>query len=709
MVINMKNPNALIAMAFVSQNADNPYLVFCEYIKYCIFVNVTDAMTLTEVRDAVGREFGLSIPYNIAVKCLSIIEEEGIITRVHHQIKRIGVFDTEAFDRERESYKEIENSLIEALITFVAKYEKKWSYEYAREQLIKVLDKNGLAYDIFIHGKFTGGNGTGNTVDIEEIDELLPDEEIAECEDIEKQPLYSDSFYVGRFVEQTLLTDSIHKEYLQRICEGLMLCVGTYQLPSADAEAVMPQIKNTKFFFDTRLLLRFVGCAGEAAVEAAKELVGLIQSRGGSISYYPQTLEEMNRAFDEAIRNLSHGYPPRDDEMRMYAAQIKNNTSILRSKKANLEKELSSAKIYLRQHENFTDADRIRFGFERTDLQQYMEENLKWDSRTIENDAYSLWETHMHRRGEYSEYCGTQAQLPVFVTTNSRLLGIAIEYREARPSISGINGWKPNRLPVITDIRLTCRLWVPTEQSERLSLLYLTANAVAAQRPTRRYLNTVRELAIALENAVPEYSGIPLPSYFEDNVTDALLEHTLGAEEKFNVGTFASSLAELSEWKAHEQEKVTKQVKAERDKAYSELDQQTQNIIDGAVEENKNKLGWIKIVMWSVLWWSAIATLIFAGLSSLMAHITGDWQVLWVVIIPMIVSGIEMFSSSMFVKKLILKWLFPKLENAFDKRIIRNLRRVEIPYKDIIIQRVKEETVLWSECVKILKNYSRIS
>ena len=49
-VINMKNPNALIAMAQVAQNAKNPYEAFCEYIKYCIFSNVSDTMELSEVR-----------------------------------------------------------------------------------------------------------------------------------------------------------------------------------------------------------------------------------------------------------------------------------------------------------------------------------------------------------------------------------------------------------------------------------------------------------------------------------------------------------------------------------------------------------------------------------------------------------------------------------------------------------------------------------
>lgn len=65
--------------------------------------------------------------------------------------------------------------------------------------------------------------------------------------------------------------------------------------------------------------------------------------------------------------------------------------------------------------------------------------------RTIENDAYSLWETHMRRAGNYSEYCGTNLKLPVFVTTNSRLIGVALGYRNARPSTKEIFQWKSNQ------------------------------------------------------------------------------------------------------------------------------------------------------------------------------------------------------------------------------------------------------------------------
>lgn len=59
--------------------------------------------------------------------------------------------------------------------------------------------------------------------------------------------------------------------------------------------------------------------------------------------------------------------------------------------------------------------------------------------------------------------------------------------------------------------------------------------------------------------------------FFEDNVTDALLTKTMGDEEKLNLGSFASSLAELSEWKAREQEEITNRVRAERDEKMQNL------------------------------------------------------------------------------------------------------------------------------------------
>lgn len=338
--IDMKNPNALIAMAYVSQHADNPYAVFCEYIKYCMAVNSADTMTLAEIQTSVGKEFGLYLPYNIVLKCLEILSAQGIVRCDNHRVQRIDHFDVESFERRRFEYQQIETEIINDLIDYVKSYEKNWTNEYAREQLIRVLDRNGLAYDIFFHTKTPQRENMRVGENLPSAEDILIDEDENETEDenIDEQPLFSDSFYVGRFVEKVLAENTIKKEYLNRICEGLMLCVGAYQIPSENAEITAPKINGTTFFFDTRLLLRFIGCAGEAAVTATKELVQLIQSANGIVCYFPHTLEEMLVAFDKAIRSVENNYILRDDEMRIYLSTIRNNITILRAKKSESEK-----------------------------------------------------------------------------------------------------------------------------------------------------------------------------------------------------------------------------------------------------------------------------------------------------------------------------------------------------------------------------------
>lgn len=704
-VIDMNNPNALIAMAQVSQNANNPFYSFCEYIKYCIYCNASDVMTIAEIREAVGQEFGIFLPRNIELKCIAILQNEKSIRCSDSLITRIGEFDTVGFDSERIQYRETETKLIRSLISYVSKYGKSWDESYAREQLIGVLDRTGLAYDIFFQTPVDSGLSAEADSSLDHFDEALPDDEEIELDD-DCQPIFTDSFYVGKFVKELLAIDSIEKTYLNRICEGLMLCTGAFQIPSSTAESFDNQrIKGTTFFFDTKLLLRFIGCAGEAAIQSAKELVQMIQNHGGTICYYPQTLEEMNSAFDNAIRRLSNGYPPRDNEMRLYSNSVNRSIPVIATKKAGLVAELSRHKIYKRDLGIYSDAERLRFGFSRDDLRGYMQKNLRWEQRAIENDASSIWETHMLRQGNYNDYCGTNERLPVFVTTNTKLIRIVLKYRKDRPTVPSINGWKCNRLPVITDMRLTCRLWSPAQEGDRLSLLYLTANAVAAQRPTPRYINKIREMALMLRKQVPEYSEINLTEFFDDNVTDSLLQSTHGEEKNLNIGTFASTLNEISEIRAAEEEKRTAKAKTERDQIREKYDAQQQGIIDSAVNASKDNLGMLAVVIKLLIWWPAIITILFAGIAALLSWAIGNWNIVWIASLPLIVKIIELIFASAFVERHILRWFQPKIESAFEKRIGKNLRVAELPFKETIVQRTKEETKLWCKFSAMANNH----
>lgn len=703
----MQNPNALIAMAHVSLNANDPYAVFTEFFKYCIFVDPSDQIKLSEVITAVGEEFGLFVPHHIALKCLSRLEHDGLISFSDHVIRRIGAFDTNGFDERRLQYRETEMALINELIKYVAPYGRDWSAEYAREQLIKVLDKNRLAFEIFLHkGETTRVDDSGVAETIE--DEITDEDEIADNEtgesSDEDQPLFRDDFLVGKFVQSLLGSDTPGEEYLKQVCEGLMLCVGTYQLPSDSEENAHPSIEGTAFYFDTRLLLRFLGCAGDAAVTATKELIKLIQDGGGLIYYYPHTREEIARAFADAISYLDSGLPPRDNEMRIYAAKIKNKVAVMRVKQASFVDELASHNIYLKPLADYNDTDRIRFGYDFDDFFKYMSKYLEWDIHTVENDARSIWETHMYRQGDYDEYCGTAKKLGVFVTSNPRLIEVALSYRANRQEIHNIQTWRSNSLPVITDLRLTCRLWEPAAQGERLALLYLTANAVAAQRPTPKYYNRIRELVEDLETQTPEYAGIYLPAYFDDNVTDAIFQNTKGQEENLNIATFVSTLDELTEWKAKEQEDITHQTKKERDEIAGALKDQTQSIIDGAVERVKGKLGLARILLYASLWSPIILGTVIASATSIASFFMGNWK-LWIVVACIVLfSFIEQATSYLMLTKRVLKYTLSWSKKHLTTYVRKSLQKAEKPYEAEITRRAIEETPLIAKCESILSD-----
>ena len=703
----MKNPNALISMAHVSENQGNPYSAFCEYIKFCLFSNANDKMNIAEIKSAVVNEFGIKIPNNIILRCLEMIEAEGFASNKRHYTTRKGNYDTNEFEKVRFAFRRMEEELLNSLIEYVKQYDKFWEPEYARELLIKTLYGNGFAYEVFFN------NGELEPEKIEDLleegdlaDEILVDlDSVSDEQSLSKEPLFADRTYVGKFVDELLKGDSIIKDYLIKICEGLMICIGTYQLPKENADSSKIQIKGTVFYFDTRLLLRLLGCAGKAAVEATRELVAMIQSNGGLIRYFPHTLKEMEFAFDEATKSCSGGEIPTDNEMRIYVASIGHSATVLSAKKANLVNELSKINILEQPLQNHSEKERVRYGFDYNDFVQYMQSKLKWDMQVIENDAMSIWEAHMCRRGNYKEYCGTNERLGVFVTNNPMLVKISTEYRESHPNTTGIGAWKSNRLPVITDVRLTCRLWSPASEGKNVPLLYLSANAVAAQRPTKQYLNRIRELASKIGEHVPEFSRIPLPAYFDDNVADSLFKASKG-KSNLDIGMFVTTIEELREVGLKEKEEENKQIQEQLDVVSDKLDVQTKNIINGAIDSYSNKLTLSTIALWLVLKLEIPIGMLFAVVNTIVSAVTGEWNLMWISLIVVILLVVEYLFASDWVKNYILKKSLPKLEKHFKNSIANRLSKAEKVYEVEILNAIVDQNKLIKRCKELIENCS---
>lgn len=694
----MDNPNTLIAMAYVSENGRNPFSTFCEYIKYCVFSNGNEQISIDELKQSLSINFGIILPFYIIVRCLSFVQSEGLIVynKRDHLIMRKGTFDTDLIDEARKAFRETESALLNELILYVKNYKKNWSVDYAREQLVLVLNEGGIAKDIF----FQKDSYTGTSFKSEE-DYLW--EDISDEDD--EGPLYTDGFFVGKFIEKTLNEDSVTKDYLIKVCEGIMLCIGAYQLPTGDSSPSI-SIKGTIFIFDTRLLLRLVGCANKVAVTAVTELVNIIQKNGGKIYYFPHTFDEMTRAFESAIHQLQIGDLPKDPEMLLFASGIKAEAcAVLEAKKAGLSDELRGKGIALLPLGYYDQSDLIKYGFSKDDLTFFMKSNLNWNEYAIENDATSIWETHMRRQGNYSDYFGTSQRFCVFVSNNTRLVTVALDYKSNRSEVYSIRGWKSNRLPVITDIRLFCRIWSPAHDNVNLPILMLTENAYAAQRPTRSYINRIRDLAKEYKKNNVAYSNISLPAFFDDELSDIVFEKTNGQDQNLDIGSFASSLEELQEMKAIDLRSELDEEREKHNQTRVEKNELIRALVDNAVEHNARSMGFIaRILLIVANLYPSIIAILLAIIGSIISYFTSITNILLISVAGAVLFAIIGQLVARFIaQRKVYRWLLPKIERCYVRRIEKNLSSKEIEYKDEIIQQVIQKNKSMEKIIKIIK------
>ena len=222
---------------------------------------------------------------------------------------------------------------------------------------------------------------------------------------------------------------------------------------------------------------------------------------------------------------------------------------------------------------------------------------------------------------------------------------------------------------------------------------------MAAQRPTTQYINKVRELAEQFSSQVPEYANISLSEYFDD-IADSILEKTQGKDGELNIGVFSSSIQELAEMKARDQEKITNQVTRERDDITQKYSDQTSEIIKSAVDSYKNMLGIWKVWLWIALHCPLILGIVITMLSAVVSFICR--KLLIVILAIGVLAILGEFIKRDRIKARLISLLLPKAEKHLEEKIKSKLRTVEMPYKDQIIAESKESNKLLGKCRKAL-------
>lgn len=252
-IIDMKNPNTLVSLAYMKTNK-NPLQIFCNYMLYILSTVPDQSLRADEMMEKLKNKFGLDMPHQMLQNCARILKKQGDIAQLPngggYKIKDTK-FDAELFDRTFLRLQEQEESVLKSIVNFVSShYKLSWSEDDAKKYLSLFLDEEGNGARLFLY------------------DEVATDNK-----------RISPSWYVAKYVSAVLKKDECaEKQYLEEIVNGMMIYQGVYQIGDYQQNKNQ-KFNGTVFYLDTKLVLRLLGYSWTAQVEATKELINLITKK----------------------------------------------------------------------------------------------------------------------------------------------------------------------------------------------------------------------------------------------------------------------------------------------------------------------------------------------------------------------------------------------------------------------------------------------
>ena len=668
--VDMDNKNSLVSLAFLQENSGNPYRAFTTYIKYCMTksaeADVSDA-TLQRMLDA---EFGLALPRLILSNCIKHLLHEQFLTQLPdgagYRLKD-NSFDTNAFDAFKTYTLNKERQLIDGFIHFCAEqFSMTLSYDEARAQLLSFLLHKGVGTSIFLNGSYASA-------------------EDAEAD--ERAILFvGNDWLAAKYVSKSLEERGDNCDYLISVVNGLMICIGTYQIVDAKKQLSTVSIKGTDFFLDTKLILRLLGCAWDSAVSSTEELVNLITTFGGRVAVFAHTLREVENALQGAIAKQRHNIYINDDEMRFFCQKNKGKAAILDTLISEMEVILRSKGIRIEVSQKWTEAE-FRYNLDWPSLEAHIKENRpKWNTDSILYDIQSVNAINVRRKGDYSKYYGGRNRLPVFVTSNTSLVRVIKEYQSKRTVDVALSGWTERKLPIISDSFLMCRLWLPQTQINRdLPLHRLMSNAVAAQQPNANYFEKLKATAHSINKIHPEYSGLSLLEMNAEGFVENLFRLTGGNLDEISVEYVASSVEELIEMgkigEVERRELAEKESALKTDRIVSLED----TIIQSCAKRLEQCTARSEKALHLIEKWPIFSSIVLAAVGGIVSLITQAYGVFAIIILPALIKGVEFLLLNDALTNKMLRAFSRKAWNRIEPRFSKSLTESERPYKSRVI------------------------
>lgn len=432
-------------------------------------------ITPQEVFDALKSEYGINMSNHMFRACVRILERTHRIIQVSaaYTLNNIG-FDVDKYESDKMSLKEHELYLLRNLIDFAATYKQIWSLDEARVYLGNYLLRDGNAINLFTNGVIQA------TISIKSV---------------------SPDWYIQSFISKIQSEKSLSVDYLLQIVKGLMIYIGVYETSCSNQE-IGQKFRGTRFIFDTRLVLRALGFSSEFEVKSINELLYLIRHEyNGIVSVFEHTIREVELALTSASQCLKSGRVIQYREMRWFAD--KNNydaddfaicSATVRVKLSEMGFQCIDSKI------EWNENDTRKNNIDDNSLFQYIKERHEhWSNTAIQNDIDAINKVNILRKSDYSIAFGGKNHLPIFITSNIALIVGLREYIATQQvSDESLSNWSANRLPIISDSLLMCRLWMPkANRYHNLPALTLARDAYIAQQGNATFYDKLaQEIAV---------------------------------------------------------------------------------------------------------------------------------------------------------------------------------------------------------------------
>ena len=338
-----------------------------------------------------------------------------------------------------------------------------------------------------------------------------------------KKRTNADIVLVADFVQHLRRTSPERFESFLVMLQGHMLANA---LTRPDLSTAQSHYGKVTFYFDTPLLVQFLGAEGDAKRDAASDLLRLLTRLRGRTAAFSHSLDELRTVLEGAAEHLNS--PGGRGAIVLEARRRKTTKSDLLLLCGLAEDRLAEAGIEVVPTPPHID----RFQIDEEVFEQVLEDGISyWNPRAKQYDITSV-RSIFTIRGDKSAPFLERARA-VLVTSNIAFAKAAWEYGQRYEGFRDVSS-------VITDFSLANMAWlkvpmgavgVPTTQ--------LLAYSYAALQPSRqlldRYMNEIDKLETAGD--VPERSLQLLRS--STKVYDELTRLTLGDDSTVTESTLS--------------------------------------------------------------------------------------------------------------------------------------------------------------------------